>query len=113
MRAFSMPIPKIAESDRKMRTGRIMPAWTMAAVILASIGCAGMQQKDIESQLIEAFKKERKTIQIKGDERGEVYTIDPLFKRSERGCELAVIRGWKDGIKIEEKEVEVCDNGDK
>jgi hypothetical protein len=96
-----------------MRTWRMILAWTTTSVILLSIGCAGVPRKDIESQLIDAFRKERKTIEIKDDEQGEVYTIDPLFRKSERGCQIALIRGWKDGIKIKEKEVEVCGNGDK
>jgi hypothetical protein len=37
--------------------------------------------------------------------------IDPLHVKTKRGCELALIRVWEHGIKIDEKEVEVCGNG--
>jgi hypothetical protein len=94
-----------------MIMGKMVLAWTTAGVLLLSIGCAGVQQRDIESQLIDAFRMERKTVEIKDDAHGKVYMIDPLHVKTKRGCELALIRVWEHGIKIDEKEVEVCGNG--
>jgi hypothetical protein len=92
-----------------MKMWRLMISWTTTLVILLSLGCAGAPRKDIEGQLIDAFREERKSVEIKDVEAGLVYTIDPLFRKSERGCPLALIRGWKGDIMREEKEVEVCD----
>ena len=92
-----------------MRIWRLMTTWATAVLLVLSIGCASAPRRDIESELIEAFRREHKSVEIKDLEQGLVYTIDPLFRKSERGCPLALIRGWRDDVKVEEKEVEVCD----
>lgn len=38
-----------------------------------------------------------------------IYMITPTGRLSGNGCPIAVIRGWKGGRIIKEKEVEVCE----
>jgi hypothetical protein len=41
----------------------------------------------------------------------ELYVVDPTRNTSERGCPTALIRHWRDGVLIKEKEVETCECG--
>ena len=89
--------------------------WSMgllAATLILTAGCAGTEKRDIETQLIDAFREEGKTVEIKDERHKEVYVIDPTQRLSERGCPIARIRKWKDDVKVEDKEVEVCSDRD-
>src|SRR3990172_702973 len=82
---------------------------TLLAVMIVSLGCfscAGTQRRDVESDLIAAMEAKCKSVEIKAD--SEVYVIDPTLKLSGNGCPIALIRGWRDGRIIKEKEVEIC-----
>ena len=81
----------------------------VAVLILGCVSCAGTQKRDIEGELIAAMAEKCKTVEIKLDEGREVYVIDPTQKLSEKGCPIALIRGWRDGGLIMEKEVEICE----
>ncbi len=78
-------------------------------VCLGCVSCASSQKRDIDSELIAAMAVQCKTVEIKVNETREVYIIDPTGKLSSNGCPIALIRGWRDGTMIEEKEVEVCE----
>lgn len=84
----------------------------LAAALILTAGCAGTEKRDIETQLVEAFIEEGKTVEIKGDHYGELYVIDPTQRFSDRGCPLARIQKWRDGVKLEDKIVEVCSKQD-
>lgn len=84
----------------------------LCAVILVFLGClscASTQRKDIESELIAAMAARCKTVEIKEDGGREVYIITPTQRFSDRGCPIALIKGWRDGVIIKEKEVEICE----
>lgn len=78
-------------------------------VFLGCVSCASTQRRDIESELIAAMAARCKTVEIKEDGGREVYVINPTQKLSENGCPIAVIKGWRDGVIIKEKEVEICE----
>lgn len=86
--------------------------WKVLSIVLflslVLISCAGTQKRDIEGDLIAAMSRKCKTVEIKVDREKEVYIIDPTERFSENGCSIALIRGWKEGILIMKKEVEVC-----
>jgi len=89
--------------------------WSMgllAAALILTAGCAGTEKRDIETQLIDAFREEGKTVEVKNERDREVGVIDPTRRFSERGCPLARIRKWKDDVKVEDREVEVCGDRD-
>lgn len=90
----------------RRKSRNILRAVIVLVVLLGCISCAGTQRRDVESELIAAVEKKCKTVEIKADE--EVYIIDPTQKLSGNGCPIALIRGWKDGRMIKEKEVEIC-----
>jgi hypothetical protein len=77
-------------------------------IVFWCVACASTQKRDIESELIAAMAANCKTVEMKVDGGREVYVIDPTLKLSANGCPTAVIRGWRDGAVIMEKEVEVC-----
>lgn len=82
--------------------------WAVTLISLCCVSCASTQRRDIESDLIAAMTEKCKSVEIKADGDREVYVIDPASKLTENGCPIALIRGWKDGSLIKEKEVEVC-----
>lgn len=89
-----------------MKTG---PVFLAALVVLLLVsGCAGVRRANYDEELISAFLKEGKTVELKVGGDREVYVIDPTQTYSERGCPLARITGWRDGEVIEDKVVEVC-----
>lgn len=79
------------------------------SIALSFISCATGRPRNIDEELIAALKKEKKTVHLKIDGGKELYTIDPLTKKSANGCPMALIKGWKGSEKVEEKEVEVCE----
>jgi hypothetical protein len=89
-----------------MRTSLVFLA-ALSALLLVS-GCASVRRANYDDELMSAFLKEGKTVELKVGRGGEVYVIDPTQTYSERGCPLARITGWRDGEVIEDKVVEVC-----
>ena len=81
----------------------------MLTLALSFISCATSRPRNIDEELIAALKKEKKTVHLKIEGGKELYTIDPLTKRSANGCPMALIKGWKGSEKVVEKEVEVCE----
>ncbi len=80
------------------------------SVILATcLSCAGTPKKDIEGMLISTFGETCKTAEIKFHGDLDIYIISPTGKVSPNGCPVAMIRGWREGRLIKEKEVEVCE----
>lgn len=82
-------------------------------VVFGLVSCASTQKRDIESELIAAMIAKCKSVEIKVDEGREVYVIDPTHKSSDNRCPIALIRGWRDGKIIKEKEVEICECKDR
>jgi hypothetical protein len=80
----------------------------MLSIALSFISCATGRPRNIDEELIAALKKEKRTVHLKINDGEELYTIDPLTKKSANGCPMALITGWKGPEKVEEKEVEVC-----
>jgi hypothetical protein len=78
-------------------------------VFVGCVSCASTQKRDIESELIAAMAAKCKTVEMKVDDVREVYVINPTQKLSENGCPIALIRGWRDGVIIKEKEVAICE----
>jgi hypothetical protein len=81
----------------------------MLSITLSFISCATSRPRNIDEELIAALKKEKRTVQLKIGDGKELYTIDPITKRSANGCPMALIKGWKGPEKVMEKEVEVCE----
>ena len=82
-----------------------------ALLLLASFvffSCA-TGHRNVEDELISAFRQEKRTVQLKIEVGRELYTIDPTFKKSADGCPVALIRGWRGSKQFMEKEVEVCE----
>jgi hypothetical protein len=77
-------------------------------ILFGCLACASTPKKDVESELIAAMAANCKTVEMKVDGGREVYVIDPTLKLSVNGCPTAIIRGWREGAVIMEKEVEVC-----
>ncbi len=89
-----------------MRSKGQKALWAVIIVFLCGVSCASTQRRDVESDLIAAMEAKCKSVEIKAD--SEVYVIDPTPKLSENGCPIALMRGWRDGRIIKEKEVEIC-----
>jgi hypothetical protein len=85
---------------------RAVFVWAVIIVFLCCVSCASFQRRDVESELIAAMEAKCKSVEIKAD--SEVYVIDPTSKLSGNGCLISLIRGWRDGRLIKEKEVEIC-----
>jgi hypothetical protein len=82
-----------------------------AILLLASFvfsSCA-TGHRNVEDELISAFRQDKRTVQLKIEGGRELYTIDPTFKKSADGCPMAVIKGWRGSEQFMEKEVEVCE----
>jgi hypothetical protein len=86
---------------------RIFPALLLLA-FFAFFSCA-TGHRNVEDELISAFRQEKRTVQLKIDGGRELYTIDPTFKKSAGGCPIALIKGWRSSEQFMEKEVEVCE----
>jgi hypothetical protein len=83
-------------------------------VIAAMVGgCATTQKQDIESKLISAFAANCKTVELKVDGDHDIYMITPTGRVDANGCPITLIMGWREGKIIKEKEVEVCECGEK
>jgi len=80
----------------------------LTAGIIVAAGCASTDRRDLETQLIDAFIREGKSVEVKIEREGGIGVIDPTQRFSERGCPIARIRKWKDDVKVEDKEVEIC-----
>lgn len=93
-----------------MKTVRSAFLFFAVLILFTCISCAGSKPKpDIESKLIAAMASSCKTTEIKVDDDRIIYMITPTGKASGNGCPIALIRGWKEGSIIKEKEVEVCE----
>lgn len=90
----------------RSKKGRQRAVWAIVMVGLCCVSCASYHRRDIESALIAAMEEKCKTVELKTN--GEVYVIDPTQRLSDDGCPIALITGWRDGVIIMEKEVEVC-----
>lgn len=88
---------------------KLCVVFLMLPITLSFISCATGRPRNIDEELIAALKKEKKTVHLKIEDGKELYTIDPLTKKSANGCPMALIKGWKGPEKIMEKEVEVCE----
>lgn len=77
-------------------------------MVAACIACARFHKHDIEANLISEMEKNCKKVEIKMDYDQGVYIITYTGKVSKSRCPIALIRGWKDGGIIEEKEVDIC-----
>lgn len=89
---------------------RKMVLFAACFVLLACLSCASSKPKpDIEGKLISAFITNCKTVETKIDEDMVIYMITPTQRVSGKGCPIALIRGWKEGNMIKEKEVEICE----
>ena len=75
-------------------------------------GCATTQKQDIESKLISAFAANCKTVELKVEDH-DTYMITPTGRVDSNGCPITLIMGWREGKIIKEKEVEVCECGEK
>jgi hypothetical protein len=93
-----------------MKTAKkLCVVFLILSTTLSFISCATGRPKNIEDELIAALKKEKRTVHLKIEDGKELYTIDPITKRSANGCPMALIKGWKGSEKVMEKEVEVCE----
>jgi hypothetical protein len=77
-------------------------------VLISLTACATTRTEDLEERIISAYVQQCKTLEYKW-KHGEVYIVDPTGNVTDRGCPTALIRGWRDGVLIKEKEVEVCE----
>jgi len=82
-------------------------------IVLTCGACASLRKHDVESSLIAEMGQDCKKVEIKMDHDQGVYVITYTGKVSKDRCPIALIRGWKDGGIIEEKEVEICDCKDR
>jgi hypothetical protein len=96
-----------------MRIKGLKISCAVILVFLGCVSCASTQRRDIESELIAAMAARCKTVEIKEDGGREVHVINPTQKLSGNGCPIALIRGWRDGVIIKEKEVEICECKDR
>ncbi len=89
---------------------KIRPLIFLAALLATTIlsACATARYESLEDRIIAAYIEQCKTLEYKAGP-GETYIVDPTQNWTERGCPTALIRGWKDGVQIVEKEVEVCE----
>jgi hypothetical protein len=77
-------------------------------IVSVCISCARLQKHDVEANLISEMGKDCKKVEIKRDYDQGVYVISYTGKVSKDRCPIALIQGWKDGVTIEKKEVEIC-----
>ena len=82
--------------------------FALLLIVLAFFACARLQKHDIEAGLISEMEKDCKKVEIKRDYDQGVYVITHTGRVSKDRCPVALVRGWKDGGIIEEKEVEIC-----
>jgi hypothetical protein len=93
-----------------MKTAKkLCVVFLVLAITVSFISCATGRPKNIDEELIAALKKEKKTVHLKIEGGKELYTINPLTKKSVNGCPMAMIKGWKGSEQVMEKEVEVCE----
>jgi hypothetical protein len=76
--------------------------------VISLTACATTRTENLEERIIAAYVQQCKTLEYKWS-HGEVYIVDPTRNTTDRGCPTALIRGWRDGVLIKEKEVEVCE----
>src|SRR6266498_2965179 len=77
-------------------------------MISVLISCAGVFRRDIDTRLISEMEGNCNKVEIKRDYEGGVYVITYTGRISKDKCPTALIRAWKNGGLIKEKEVEVC-----
>ena len=92
-----------------MKHARLAVLFVAVFLSFICLSCVSAHKKDIEAMLISAMAETCKTEEIKVDYDRGIYMITPTGKLSGNGCPIAVIRGWKEGRVIKEKEVEVCE----
>jgi hypothetical protein len=92
-----------------MRTGSSLVFLTGFFVIATLSACATTRHGDIEDRLIASFAEKCKTVEYKVHGDREIYVIDATMRKSENGCPIAVIKGWRDGSLFREREVEICE----
>ena len=93
-----------------MKTAKTLcVVFLILSITVSFISCATGRPRNIDKELIAALKKEKRTVHLKIEGGKELYTIDPLTKRSANGCPMALIKGWKGPEQVMEKEVEVCE----
>lgn len=92
-----------------MKYARLVLLFVKVFLLFICLSCASAPKKDIESELISAFVVNCKTAEIKVHGDRDIYMITPTGKVSENGCPIALIKGWREGSIIKEKEVEVCE----
>ncbi len=77
-------------------------------IVISLSACATTRTEDPEERVIAAYIQQCKSLEYKW-KHGEVYVVDPTRNITDRGCPTALMRGWRDGVLIVEKEVEVCE----
>ena len=82
--------------------------WAALFVMIILSACATARYESLEDRIIAAYIGQCKTLEYKA-RPGETYIVDPTRNQTERGCPTALIKGWRDGVLIMEKEVEVCE----
>ena len=93
-----------------MKTAKkLCVVFLILSITVSFIACATGRPRNIDEELIAALKKEKRTVHLKIEGGKELYTIDPLTKRSANGCPMALIKGWKGLEQVMEKEVEICE----
>jgi len=91
-----------------MRKGVLFIFFAALFVIVILSACATTRHGDLEDRIIAAYIEQCKTLEYKAGP-GETYIVDPTRNQTERGCPTALIKGWRNGVLILEKEVEVCE----
>ena len=86
---------------------------TLLSIAVICIACGRLQKHDVDTVLISEMEKNCKKVEIKKDYDQALFVLAYTGKVSKAGCPLALIRGWKDGKIIEERQVEICGCKDK
>ena len=77
-------------------------------ITLTCVSCAGLSKSDIIPKMISEMEHDCRKVEIKRDYGQDIYVMEYTGKMSRERSPIALVRTWREGKLIEEKEVSVC-----
>lgn len=77
-------------------------------ITLTCASCGGLSKGDIIPKMISEMEGDCRKVELKRDYGPDIYVMEYTGKMSREKCPIALVRAWRDGKLIEEKEVSIC-----
>ena len=77
-------------------------------ITLTCLSCVGLRKGGVETKMISEMEGDCGKVEIKRDYDQGVYVIEYTGKMTKERCPIALMRAWKDGKLIKEKEMDIC-----